>query len=139
MLVDAATLFEQQGWWHLLSLIIPLPWPTHVPDAGTPGHCPVALIVQLWGWSLCATTSHLYPIPLCVQVRAELRMAGVNVLGTPSRKESLLLIIKDLRAALNGQIIPVAQVSQAGDPGQGYINQSTSAGSSGGGGAASRR
>ncbi|GFH21890.1 5'-3' exoribonuclease 1, partial [Haematococcus lacustris] len=39
------------------------------------------------------------------QVRPELRMAGINVLGTASRKESLLLGLRDLRAALGGRTI----------------------------------
>ncbi|KAJ9516877.1 hypothetical protein QJQ45_027272, partial [Haematococcus lacustris] len=47
------------------------------------------------------------------QVRPELRMAGINVLGTASRKESLLLGLRDLRAALGGRTINTGDIAKS--------------------------
>ncbi|KAJ9516840.1 hypothetical protein QJQ45_027260, partial [Haematococcus lacustris] len=47
------------------------------------------------------------------QVRPELRMAGINVLGTASRKESLLLVLRDLRAALGGRTINTGDIAKS--------------------------
>lgn len=45
------------------------------------------------------------------QVKASLRMAGVNVLGMPSRKESVVLALKDLRSGGGGATITAAMVA----------------------------
>src|SRR4051812_39112650 len=63
---------------------------------------------------------HLVP---CVQVRPVLRNAGVNVLGTPSRKESLLLTLPDLRSKLpGGATLTAAQVAPLIVGARAYIN-----------------
>ncbi|GLI61583.1 hypothetical protein VaNZ11_003999 [Volvox africanus] len=49
-----------------------------------------------------------------LQVRPSLRNVGVNVLGTPSRKESLVLGLLDLREALNGAVLSAEQVATSG-------------------------
>ncbi len=49
-----------------------------------------------------------------VQVRPTLRNAGINVLGTPSRKESVVLALKDLREALGGMVLGAEQVARSG-------------------------
>ncbi|KAG2447716.1 hypothetical protein HYH02_007176 [Chlamydomonas schloesseri] len=58
-----------------------------------------------------------------LQVRPQMRNAGVNVLGTPSRKESLILGLKDLREALGGAVLSAEQVAKSGLLGsRAYIN-----------------
>ncbi|GLC57430.1 hypothetical protein PLESTB_001223500 [Pleodorina starrii] len=58
-----------------------------------------------------------------LQVRPSLRNVGVNVLGMPSRKESLVLAFKDLREALNGAVLSAEQVANSGLLGsRAYIN-----------------
>ncbi len=52
---------------------------------------------------------HLLPTS-CAQVKPSLRKIGVNVLGTASRKESLVLALRDLREALGGQLLTAEQV-----------------------------
>lgn len=49
-----------------------------------------------------------------MQVRPTLRNAGINVLGTPSRKESVVLALKDLREALGGMVLGAEQVARSG-------------------------
>jgi hypothetical protein len=39
-----------------------------------------------------------------------MRNVGVNVLGTPSRKDSLVVTLKDLREALKGATLSAEQV-----------------------------
>lgn len=55
-------------------------------------------------------------------MRAALRGIGVNVLGTPSRKESLVVLLKDLRSALKGQTLPASQVAPSLLGARCYVN-----------------
>ncbi|KAJ9516662.1 hypothetical protein QJQ45_015162, partial [Haematococcus lacustris] len=81
----------------------PMPPPLPVGDRGfEPLICP--------GTTTGLYAPHGYPSLKSLTVRPELRMAGINVLGTASRKESLLLGLRDLRAALGGRTINTGDV-----------------------------
>lgn len=59
----------------------------------------------------CSLQSSTLLIDINTQVKASLRMAGVNVLGMPSRKESVVLAVKDLRSAGGGASITASMVA----------------------------
>ncbi|GFH21041.1 5'-3' exoribonuclease 1 [Haematococcus lacustris] len=84
----------------------PMPPPLPVGDRGfEPLICP--------GTTTGLYAPHGYPSLKSLTVRPELRMAGINVLGTASRKESLLLVLRDLRAALGGRTINTGDIAKS--------------------------
>ncbi|MEW5297011.1 MAG: hypothetical protein WDW36_000248 [Sanguina aurantia] len=63
------------------------------------------------GTSTGLTSPLGFPTLRTLTVKASLRMAGVNVLGMPSRKESVVLAVKDLRSAGGGATITASVVA----------------------------
>ncbi|KAG2430247.1 hypothetical protein HXX76_010345 [Chlamydomonas incerta] len=75
------------------------------------------------GTRIGLSTPQGMPTLKSLQVRPQMRNAGVNVLGTPSRKDSLILGLKDLREALGGAVLSAEQVAKSGLLGsRAYIN-----------------